>query len=75
MPIKTAHMDYNELLPGFVTTNPYKPRLQEHAMKGARPCCAALEKRKRKLGVHVKLYSYMNRFLRVITASGVKVLQ
>uniref|UniRef100_A0A672KV28 WD repeat-containing protein 36-like n=1 Tax=Sinocyclocheilus grahami TaxID=75366 RepID=A0A672KV28_SINGR len=27
---------------------------------GARPCCAALEKRKRKLGVHVKISSYMN---------------
>ncbi len=42
-------------------TNPDKPRPQEHVTKGARPCCAALEKRKRKLGVHVKIYSYMNR--------------
>ncbi len=42
-------------------TNPDKPRPREHATKGARPCCAALEKRKRKLGVHVKIYSYMNR--------------
>ncbi len=36
-------------------TDPDKPRPREHATKGARPCCAALEKRKRKLGVHEKL--------------------
>ncbi len=30
--------------------------------KGARPCCAALEKRKRKLGMYVKIYSYESRF-------------
>ncbi len=41
--------------------DPDKPRPQEHAAKGARPCCAALEKRKRKLGVLIKIYSYMNR--------------
>ncbi len=41
--------------------NPDKPRTREHAAKGARPCCAALEKRKRKLGVLVKIYSCMNR--------------
>ncbi len=35
-------------------TDPDKPRPWEHVTKGARPCCAALEKRKRKLGVHVK---------------------
>ncbi len=29
-------------------TDPDKPRPREHAAKGARPCCAALEKRKRK---------------------------
>ncbi len=29
-------------------TDPDKPRPWEHAAKGARPCCAALEKRKRK---------------------------
>ncbi len=40
---------------------PDKPRPREHAAKEARPCCAALEKRKRKLGVHEKIYSYMNR--------------
>ncbi len=28
-------------------TNPDKPRPQQHAAKGARPCCAALEKRKK----------------------------
>ncbi len=42
-------------------TDPDKPRPREHATKGVRPCCAALEKRKRKLGVHEKIYSYMNR--------------
>uniref|UniRef100_A0A671T423 P-type Ca(2+) transporter n=1 Tax=Sinocyclocheilus anshuiensis TaxID=1608454 RepID=A0A671T423_9TELE len=31
-------------------TNPDKPRPREKAAKGARPCCAAVEKRKRKLG-------------------------
>ncbi len=30
---------------------------RKHAAKGARPCCAALEKRKRKLGVHSYSYS------------------
>ncbi len=43
-------------------TDPDKPRPREHAAKGARPCCAALEKRKRKLGMHVKIYSYESRF-------------
>ncbi len=42
-------------------TDPDKPHPWEHVTKGARPCCAALEKRKRKQGVHVKIYSYMNR--------------
>ncbi len=54
--------DYNELLPGSDTTDPDKPCPREHAAKGARPCCAALEKRKRKLGVHVTIYSYESRF-------------
>ncbi len=43
-------------------TDPDKPRPREHAAKGAEPCCAALEKRKRKLGVHVTIYSYESRF-------------
>ncbi len=43
-------------------TDPDKPRPREHAAKGARPYCAALEKRKRKLGVHVTIYSYESRF-------------
>ncbi len=43
-------------------TDPDKPCPREHAAKGARPCCAALEKRKRKLGMHVKIYSYESRF-------------
>ncbi len=62
MPTKTARRDYNELTSQVCyITNPDKPRPQEHETKGARPCCAALEKRKRKLGVHVKIYSYINR--------------
>ncbi len=45
----------------WYVTDPDKPRPREHAAKGARPCCAALEKRKRKLGMHVKIYSYESR--------------
>ncbi len=43
-------------------TDPDKPRPREHAAKGARPCCTALEKRKRKLGMHITIYSYESRF-------------
>ncbi len=43
-------------------TDPDKPRPREHAAKGARPCCAALEKRKRKLGMYITIYSYESRF-------------
>ncbi len=43
-------------------TNPDIPCPREHAAKGARPCCAASEKRKRKPGVHVKIYSYESWF-------------
>ncbi len=46
----------------WYVTDPDKPRPREHAAKGARPCCAALEKRKRKLGMHVTIYSYESRF-------------
>ncbi len=46
----------------WYVTDPDKPRPREHAAKGARPCCPALEKRKRKLGVHIKIYSYESRF-------------
>ncbi len=60
MPTKTTGKDYNELLPGSDTSD--KPRPREHAAKGARPCCTALEKRKRKLGVHITIYSYESRF-------------
>ncbi len=42
--------------------DPDKPCPREHTAKGARPCCAALEKRKRKLGVHITIYSYESRF-------------
>ncbi len=43
-------------------TNPDIPCPREHAAKGVRPCCAASEKRKRKPGVHVKIYSYESWF-------------
>ncbi len=46
----------------WYVTDPDKPRPREHAAKGARPCCAALEKRKRKLGMYLKIYSYESRF-------------
>ncbi len=46
----------------WYVTDPDKPRPREHAAKGAEPCCSALEKRKRKLGVHVKIYSYESWF-------------
>ncbi len=46
----------------WYVTDPDKPRPREHAAKGARPCCTALEKRKRKPGMHVKIYSYESRF-------------
>ncbi len=46
----------------WYVTDPDKPRPREHAAKGARPCCTALEKRKRKLGMHVTIYSYESRF-------------
>ncbi len=46
----------------WYVTDPDKPRPREHAAKGARPCCTAWEKRKRKLGMYVKIYSYESRF-------------
>ncbi len=46
----------------WYVTDPDKPRPREHAAKGARPCCTALEKRKRKLGMYVKSYSYESLF-------------
>ncbi len=46
----------------WYVTDPDKPRPREHAAKGARPYCPALEKRKRKLGMYVKIYSYESRF-------------
>ncbi len=46
----------------WYVTNPDKPCPQEHVKKRARPCCAALEKRKIKLGMHVQIYSFESRF-------------
>ncbi len=46
----------------WYVTDPDKPCPREHTAKGAEPCCAALEKRKRKLGMYVKIYSCESRF-------------
>ncbi len=46
----------------WYVTDPDKPRPREHAAKGARPCCSALAKRKRKLGMYITIYSYESRF-------------
>ncbi len=54
----------------WYVTDPDKPRPREHAAKGARPCCAALEKRKRKLGMHVKIYSYESLILSSNDSNG-----
>ncbi len=60
MPTKTTGKDYNELLPGSDTSqtqiNPAPGNTQQRG-RGA-----ALEKRKRKLGMYVKIYSYESRF-------------
>ncbi len=63
MPTKTTGKGLQRVTSRFwYVTDPDKPRPREHAAKGARPCCTALEKRKRKLGMHVKIYSYESRF-------------
>ncbi len=63
MPTKTAGKGLQRVTSRvWYVTDPDKPRPREHAAKGARPCCAALEKRKRKLGMYVKIYSYESRF-------------
>ncbi len=40
-------------------TDPDKPCPREHAAKGARPCCAALEKRKKTRGAHNNLFIWI----------------
>ncbi len=63
MPTKTTGKGLQQVTSRvWYVTDPDKPRPREHAAKGARPCCAALEKRKRKLGMYVKSYSYESRF-------------
>ncbi len=62
MPTKTTGKGLQRVTSRVYVTDPDKPCPREHAAKGVRPCCAALEKRKRKLGVHVKSYSYESRF-------------
>ncbi len=63
MPIKTTGKGLQRVTSRvWYVTDPDKPRPREHAAKGARPCCTALEKRKRKLGVHIQIYSYESRF-------------
>ncbi len=60
MPTKTTGKGLHELLPGSDTSqtqiNPAPGNTQQ------RERGAALEKRKRKLGMHVKIYSYESRF-------------
>ncbi len=61
MPTKTAGKGLQRVTSRvWYITNPDKPRPREHVTKGARPCCAALEKRK--LGAHVKIFIYESRF-------------
>ncbi len=62
MPTKTTGKGLRVTSRVSYVTDPDKPHPREHAAKGARPCCAALEKRKRKLGMHVKIYSYESQF-------------
>ncbi len=51
MPTKTTGKGLHRVTSRvWYLTDPDKPRPREHAAKGAEPCCAALEKRKRKLG-------------------------
>ncbi len=61
MPTKTARRDYNKLLPGSDTsqTQTTPPSRTCNEVGEAMLCC--LEKRKKKLGVHEKIYSYLNR--------------
>ncbi len=59
MPTKTARRGHNELLPGSVTSRTQiNPAPGNTAPKGARPCCPALVKRKRKPRGARKIYSY-----------------
>ncbi len=63
MPTKTTGKGLQQVASWvWYVTNPDKPRPQEHVTKGAEPCCAALEKRKRKQGMHVQIYSFESRF-------------
>ncbi len=63
MPTKTTGKGLQRVISRvWYVTDPDKPCPREHAAKGAEPCCAALEKRKKKLGVHVKIYSYESWF-------------
>ncbi len=63
MPTKTTGKGLQQVTSQvWYVTNPDKPCPREHVTKRARPCCAALEKRKRKLGMHVKIYSFESRF-------------
>ncbi len=43
----------------WYVTDPDKPRPREHAAKGARPCCSALEKRKKTRGAHNNLFIWI----------------
>ncbi len=43
----------------WYVTDPDKPRPREHTAKGARPCCAALEKRKKTRDAHNNLFIWI----------------
>ncbi len=62
MPTKTTGKGLQRVTSRVYITDPDKPRPREHTAKGAGPCCAALEKRKRKLGMYVTIYSYESWF-------------
>ncbi len=66
MPTKTARRDYNELLPGFVTSQTLINPAPGNKQQKGRGHVALLQRRgwvvamPSKLGVHEKIYSYMN---------------
>ncbi len=59
--METAYgRNYNKLLPGsFMSQIQINSALGNMQQRGARPCCAALVKRK-KTRVHVKICAYIN---------------
>ncbi len=62
MPTKTARRDYNELLPGFVTSQTQINLAPGNMEQGGGACCAALEKRKKTRGARKNLFIYESQF-------------